>query len=151
MRYFEGAGRGMQVSLERKWLHPDWDWYVGVDPGNVSESDCHTLLSPGNLDWKIGSSAQVELLYRERRPGLQLVTLKQAPRALPAGRSWIYYEVTRSGAAWTSVQSEGTLAVRFKESLINNLDSLQRERKLVVSARGRQAILQFALFAVPKF
>lgn len=150
MRYFEGAGRGMQVALERKWLHNDWDWYVGVDPGNLSEADCHTLLSPGNLDWKMGSSAQVELLYRERRPGLQLVPLRQAPRALPAGRGWIYYEVTRSGPAWTGVQTDTTLAMRFKESLIHNLDALQGERKLVVAARNRQAILQFALFAVPK-
>jgi type VI secretion system protein ImpJ len=150
MRYFEGAGRGMQVALERKWLNPDWDWYVGVDPGNISEADCHTLLSPGNLDWKIGSSAQVEILYRERRPGLQLVPLRQAPRALPAGRSWIYYEVTRGGPAWTSVQTDNTLAMRFKETLISNLESLQGQRKVVVSSRGRQSILQFALFAVPK-
>ena len=53
MRYFEGAGRAMQVMLERKWLNPDWDWYIGVDPGNLSEADCQNWLA-GRLDWKIG-------------------------------------------------------------------------------------------------
>ena len=61
----------------------------------------------------------------------------------------MYYEVTRGSAAWKDVQVTQTLAMRFKEELISNLDTLKGQRKLVVSARGKQAVLEFALFAVP--
>jgi type VI secretion system protein ImpJ len=148
-RYFEGAGKGMQVTLESKWLNPDWNWYVGVQPGNITEKDCRVLLSAGQLDWKMGSSAQVDLIFKHGAQGVQLAPLAQAPRALPSGGGWIYYEVTRGNAAWQDVQATQTLAVRFKEALISNLDSLQGERGLVVSAGSKRAVLQLALFAVP--
>jgi predicted component of type VI protein secretion system len=97
----------------------------------------------------MGSSAQVDLIFKHGAQGVQLAPLAQAPRALPSGGGWIYYEVTRGNAAWQDVQVTQTLAVRFKEALISNLDSLQGERKLVVSAGGKRAVLQLALFAVP--
>jgi len=148
-RFFVGAGSGMQVTLEPKWLHADWEWYVGVHRGNIVEAECRELLSPGYLDWKMGSSGQVDLLFKNRAPGVQLTPLAQAPRALPAGRDWLYFEVSRESAAFRDVQATQTLAMRFKEELISNLASLQGERKLAVSARGKHAELQFALFAVP--
>jgi type VI secretion system protein ImpJ len=148
-RYFVGAGTGMQVALDSKWLNSDWNWYVGVHPGNMSQRECQELLSVGSLDWKMGSSAQVDWLFKNRAQGLQLVPLTQAPRALPARGGWIYYEVSRENAAWKDVQESQTLAMRFKEELISNLDSLQGERHLSVSAKGKMASLQFALFAVP--
>jgi type VI secretion system protein ImpJ len=148
-RYFVGAGRGMQVTLEPKWLNPDWSWFVGVNRGNISEDECRTLLSAGNLDWKMGSSGQVDLLFKNRAPGVQLILLPQAPRALPSTGGWLYYQVTRGSPAWNDVQLTQTVAMRFKEELISNLDSLQGQRKLVVSARAKQAVLEFALFAVP--
>jgi hypothetical protein len=39
--------------------------------------------------------------------------------------------------------------MRLKDSLIVNRNELQGERKLVVSHRGKQVAVQFALFAVP--
>ena len=148
-RFFIGAGRGMQVTLEPKWLNPGWNWFVGVNRGNATEQDCRELLSAGNLDWKLGSSQQVDILFRNRAPGLQLVPLPQAPRALPSAGGWLYYEVTRGNAAWKDVQATQTLAMRFKEELISNLDTLSGQRDLVVNARGKQVVLQVALFAVP--
>jgi len=148
-RYFIGAGRGMQVSLEPKWFNSDWDWYVGVNRGNLTEKECRELLSVGHLDWKMGSSAMVDILFRNRAPGVQLVPLTSAPRALPSGGGWIYYEVSRDGPAFKNVMETTSLAMRFKEELIRNLDDLQGERNLVVSTGGKPATLQFALFAVP--
>ena len=149
-RFFIGAGMGMQVTLEPKWLGADWDWYVGVNRGSLPTADCHTLLSPGKLDWKMGSAQQVDLLFKNRAPGLQLSPLAHAPRALPAGGGWLYYEVGRQSAAWVDVQAKQTLAMRFKDELINNLDSLEGQRRLEVVTGDRPAILEFALFAVPK-
>lgn len=150
-RYFTGVGMGMQVSLEPKWFNSDWDWYVGINKGDLTLQECRELLSPGQLDWKLGSSRQVEILFRQRAEGLQLIPLDRPVRALPVRPDWIYYEVPRRDApAWRDVQETQTLAMRLKDSLIVNQDRLQGERRLVVSTRGRHAELEFALFAVPK-
>jgi type VI secretion system protein ImpJ len=148
-RYFIGTGRGMQVTLEPKWLNPTWDWYVGVHRGNITEIECRELLNPGQLDWKLGSSRQVDLMFQHGVPGLRLNPLPHAPSALPGGE-WIYYHVSREGAAWQDVQSSQTLAMRLRDELVQNRELLQGSRDLVVNSRGKQATLQFSLFAVPK-
>ena len=71
-RYFVGVGMGMQVTLEPKWFNSDWQWYIGVNKGELSEQECRELLSPGQLDWKFGSSRQVEILFKHRAEGLRL-------------------------------------------------------------------------------
>ena len=149
-RYFEGVGLGMQVSLEQKWFNSDWQWYVGVKKGELTAEECRGLLSPGQLDWKFGSSRQVEALFQNRAEGLELVMVDRPLRALPAGDDWLYYEIARKDTpALRDVRLTQTLAVRLKDSLILNLDRLQGERQLVVSVRGKRVALQFALFAVP--
>jgi type VI secretion system protein ImpJ len=148
-RYFVGEGKGMRVTLESKWFNAEWQWFVGVARGTVSEKDCMALLSPGALDWKLGSARQVDALFEYGAEGLHMTPLAQAPRALPPGRDWIYYEVSRGNAAWKDVLETQTLAMRLKDSLILNRQELQGQRKLVVSVGGKQAALEFALFAVP--
>lgn len=149
-RYFVGVGMGMQVTLEPKWFNSDWQWYIGVNKGELTEQECRELLSQGQLDWKIGSSRQVEILFKHRAQGLQLQPVDRLIRALPARQEWIYYEVDRKDSpAWRDVQETQTLAMRLKDSLIENADRLQGERRLVVNLRGKKAPLQFALFAVP--
>lgn len=148
-RFFVGEGTGMSATIESKWLGADWQWFVGVMRGSLSEQDCLKLLSPGELDWKLGSARQVDALFEYGAEGLHLTPLAQAPRALPPGRDWIYYEVSRENAAWKDVLETETLAMRLKDSLIVNRNELQGKRKLVVSVGGKQAALQFALFAVP--
>jgi type VI secretion system protein ImpJ len=149
-RYFVGVGLGMQVTLEPKWFNSDWQWYIGVNKGDLTPQECRELLSSGQLDWKFGSSRQVEILFKQRAPGLELKPLDRPIRALPSQPDWMYYEVARNeGPAWRDVQSTQTLAMRLRDSLITNLDRLQGERQLVISNRGRSYPLQFALYAVP--
>jgi len=149
-RYFVGVGLGMQVSLEPRWFNSDWKWYIGVSKGDLSEQECRDLLSAGQLDWKLGSSRQVEFLFSHRAEGVELVPADRAVRALPTRRDWVYYEVPRSDSpAWRDVQETQTLAMRLKDNLIVNRDRLQGERTLVVNAMGRTVPLQFALFSVP--
>jgi len=148
-RFFVGEGQGMRVTLESKWFNADWQWFVGVSRGNLTEGECRVLLSPGELDWKLGSARQVDAMFQYGAEGLALKPLQQAPRALPPGRDWVYYEVSRGNAAWKDVLDTQTLAMRLKDTLIVNRDNLQGERKLVVSVGGKQADLRFALFAVP--
>jgi type VI secretion system protein ImpJ len=149
-RYFIGVGLGMQVTLEPKWFNSDWQWYIGVNKGDLTPQECRDLLSPGQLDWKLGSSRQVEILFKQRAPGLELRPLDRHPRALPSQQDWLYYEINRGDTpAWRDVQATQTLAMRLKDSLIVNLDRLQGERQLVISNRGKNIPLQFALYAVP--
>src|SRR4029079_9856551 len=109
-RYFVGVGLGMQVTLESKWLNSDWQWYIGVNKGELTEQECRELLSPGQLDWKFGSSRQVEILFKHRAEGLHLMLVDRAIRALPARRDWVYYEVDRKDSpAWRDVQETQTL------------------------------------------
>ena len=149
-RYFKGVGMGMQVTLEPSWFHSDWQWFIGVRKGDLTVQEVRDLLSPGQLDWKFGSSREVEMLFKQRRPGLELTPVDRAIRALPTRQDWIYYEVVRERAsAWRDVQQTQSLGLRLKDSLILNYDRLQVETQLVVSARGKRVPLQFALFAVP--
>ncbi|MCA9267926.1 MAG: type VI secretion system baseplate subunit TssK, partial [Planctomycetales bacterium] len=125
-RPFVGVGLGMQTSLESAWLHPSWQWFIGVRKGELSERECLDMLAPGALDWKFGSSRQVDLLFRRRAAGLQIVRLDRSVRALPADGEWLYYEVQRDDSpAWRDVQESGTLAMRLQDSMITNQDELQ--------------------------
>ncbi|HWA97560.1 MAG TPA: type VI secretion system baseplate subunit TssK [Pirellulales bacterium] len=149
-RYFLGVGStGMQVTLEPKWFHSNWQWFVGVHRGELTEAECREMLSPGQLDWKLGSSRRVEILFSTRAKGVDLVPTDRPPRALPSTRDWLYFQVSRQSVEFKDVQETNTLAMRLKDSLIVNRDRLSGERNLVVTFRGRQVVLQFALFAVP--
>jgi type VI secretion system protein ImpJ len=150
-RYFEGVGLGMQVALDSKWFNADWDWYIGVRKGDLTDQECRDLLSAGQLDWKLGSARQVEILFRNRAQGLEIRPLQHNVRSLPGDPQWLYYEIPRNDhPAWRDVQETETLAMRLKDSLIFNRDRLQGQRQLIVSAGGKQTPLEFALFAVPK-
>jgi type VI secretion system protein ImpJ len=150
-RYFLGVGLGMQVSLEPTWFHSNWEWCIGVKKGDLSAQECRNLLSPGVLDWKFGSSRQVENIFLRRAEGVQLRPLERPIRALPARQEWIYYEVLQNDSlAWRDVVATQTLAMRLRDSLILNKDKLQGEREIVVAALDRKVRLQFALFAIPQ-
>jgi type VI secretion system protein ImpJ len=147
--YFEGAGRGMQVTLDTRWLSSDWQWFVGVKRSNITAKECETLLTERFLAWKLASARQVERIFQTRAEGLLLAPLERPPRALPP-RDWMYFEVSRGNASWRDVQETGTLAMRFQEHFIGNLDTLTGQKQLVVRiGNGRMATLEFALFAVP--
>ena len=149
-RYFVGVGMGMQVSLEPRWFNSDWQWFIGVNKGDLTHQECRDLLSAGQLDWKLGSARQVEVLFNRRAEGVVLSPVDRPIRALPSSQDWMFYEVPRKdNPAWRDVEETQTLAMRLKDSLIDNLNQLQGERQLTVTVRGRRTPLEFALFAVP--
>lgn len=150
-RFFTGTERGLQVVIDPKWLHTGWDWYVGVNSKNLPDRAVRELLEPGKLDWKMGSSQQVEVIFKHGVPGVGHVELSGAPRALPSHQGWSYYEISREGNAWKDVLATQTLALRFRTELIGNLAELPGQRNLEVMLPDKRAVLQFALFAVPRF
>ena len=91
---------------------------------------------------------QVEGLFQAGRPGLMLLPQDQAPKVLP-GKDWIYFEVGRGGDAWVDVVTTQSLAMRYQDRLVDNRESLEGQKTLVINVQGRKVELQFALFAVP--
>ncbi len=149
-RYFVGTERGMQITLDPKWFQPEWQWYIGVHGENINEQVVRELLRPGTLNWKMGSSQQVDLLFKHNMPDIKSnEPVEKKPRALPSQRGWLYFEVRRDGAAWKDVLATQSLALRFTDRIIGNLERLPGQRKLEVIVNDKRSILEFALFAVP--
>lgn len=149
-RYLVGAGRGMQVALEASWFSPEWDWFIGVDHGQISDSECLHLLASGRIDWKLGSSDQIDFLFQHRAEGVRLVPVKQVPRALPTRGNWLYFSISRDNDAWKQVELTNSLGMRVKEEQIQNLSTLQGQRKIIITVDGRLIGLEFAVFAVKR-
>ncbi len=147
---FYGVENRMQVRLKEKWLGPEWSWYVGINYGSSTEEQCRRLLSPNQLDWKMGSADKVEEIYRLRKAGLVLDFQPTPPRALPVRGRWLFYQVGRSGERWKEVVASHTLAMRFSDTLVRNLAELPGQTKLVVQEKGKpqETTLEFALFAL---
>lgn len=150
-RFFKGVGvNGMQVELDPRWLAEGWNWYIGVNRGNLPEVEVREILKPGptNLDWKFGSASMVSQYFTQFQPGLRLDDVTQAPKKLPMDH-WVYYQVRRDNEAWPHVKREETLAMRVRPLLVMNKDALSGNNNLVVRVKNQNVILQFALFAVP--
>ena len=149
--YFFGVGAAtLTASLDQKWLHSDWQCYVGVHRGELTEETCHRLLTgDSHLDWKLGSAEEVDRIFRLGLPGIELQPVEQIPRALPARSGWLYYRVVAKTAAWESVQVTQTMGIRLRDTLITNPEQLPGQRKVEVAFDNRTATLEFAVFAVP--
>ncbi len=145
---FFGAENRMQVRLKEKWLGPHWEWYVGVNYGNSTKEECKRLLSPGQLDWKMGSAEHVEEIFKNRAEGVVLRVTDTPPRALPVRGPWVFYQVARIGQPWKNVESSKTLAMRFSTMLIKNLGELSGQKELVVKKSGKHSRGDFGVRVV---
>ncbi|MCY2992019.1 MAG: type VI secretion system baseplate subunit TssK [Planctomycetota bacterium] len=149
-RPFEGVFNGIQVGIKPDWLFPGGVWYVGVTHKNMSSQECNDFFAPNQLHWKMGSAGQVEVLFRSALPGLALKPMPQPPSPLPLRSDATYYEVSREPTAvWADVVASQTLALRFRDALIVNRESLRGKRVLILNCGGKNAQLEFSLFAVP--
>jgi type VI secretion system protein ImpJ len=150
-RPFVGRSNGMQVGLEPSWLGPGYKWYVGVKYESLTADECRGLLAPNFLFWKLASLSKVDEVFRKGLPGMVLVPQNSPPKELPS-KDWIYFEVSRSGDAWQNVVAEQTLAMRYKDALVDNRNSLEGQRTMVINVPPPKNIkvpLQFGLWAVP--
>lgn len=105
------------------------------------------ILSPGHLDWKLGSTRQIELLYSKRARGVELSPLQDIPRLLPSQSDWSYFQLADRGPAWHDVLESGTIAMRLREEMIDNRSDLTGNQTLKVRVDGEVISLQFAIFA----
>jgi len=148
-RDFTGDGTNrMQVKIERDWFNSNWEWYIGVSRDTLTEAECKKLLLT-DLVWKLGSADSVDELFVKNMAGLELFA-QDKPQELPVYKNWTFFNVKRQGVVWKQVVSSGTLAMRFKETLVLNRNELQGKKALEVFVNQRRASLRFTLFAISK-
>ncbi len=145
-RSFIGAGLRMQVALEPGWLEPGSQIFIGVQSSLPSER-CIELLTSG-LDMKIGSSENVDEIFRFGRAGLHFNLVGRPPRALPSLPGLVYFKVDRQQEAeqWAIVQRSLALAIRLNENLI--VSDIQGQRTLTIKVDGQAASMQFTLYVL---
>ncbi len=147
---FLGAEQRMEVSINPKWFSDQWEWYVGVNYGSATRRECIETLSPGRLDWKIGSREKVDDIFRLKMQGVEMHLVSHPPRALPTSGPWVFFQVDKSGQEWNNVVANQSLAVRFSRQCIKNLSELEGQPSLLLQAPGQAHPIKlgFALFAV---
>ncbi|PHR86059.1 MAG: type VI secretion system baseplate subunit TssK [Blastopirellula sp.] len=146
-RYFLGAGKGMQVSLDPKWFDPSWEWYIGFEGINVSKDETYRLITSG-FNWVFGSADQVETLFSSKIQGVRLRPVTTPPRVFPTGGNWVYFQAQREGPAWERVQMTQTMGWRFQEEYIHDIQELREKRRLVLSINNQLIAMHVAVFAL---
>ena len=101
----------------------------------------------GDLNMKVGSSRQVDLIFARAQAGVKPESDPSAPRSLP-GRNWTYFKVDRRAAAWKDVEDTLSLGIRFNVNQIDGGIDGVHEIKLKMND-GRVIKFVFALFALP--
>jgi type VI secretion system protein ImpJ len=143
---FRGEGLQLKVDLQRDWLDPFVQMFIGVR-SPLEPDQCVELLAPGGIDMKVGSSDRIEKIYALGDLGLKLVHVpaSKLPQALPREQGLTYFQINREQqqTEWQSVQQSKTLAIRFNETkIVGNID-----RQEVVNLRlATDMRFRFSLF-----
>jgi type VI secretion system protein ImpJ len=139
--------RGLRATVPSDWLQSDRRCLLGIQRGSLTSGEIDQLISPGHLDWKLGSADQVEALFTQRMRGVELTAARDIPKFLPSPAEWSYFEFQQRGSAWSEVVRSGTLAMRFRQSLLDAQQSWNGARTIRLKFQGRFVPLQFALFS----
>jgi predicted component of type VI protein secretion system len=146
---FVGNEHGMHVTVDRNLFASHRRWFLGIHKGSMDAETVHRAMSPGNLDWKMGSQDQVERLFTQRSLGVEIKRCSGSPAMLPKGDEWLYYEVIdMERSPWKDVESTGTLSIRFGDTILLHRDRLPGQRSIQVQFGSHTLHLQFALFGV---
>jgi type VI secretion system protein ImpJ len=142
-RYFERAGERLLVGLEPAWLDKTKALFLGVET-ELGDEECEQLLR--SVDMKLGSSQQVEQIFKRGLRGLRLVPIVRPPKALPAGGGTVYYQIERDQVFWREVAETYSMAIQMKLTHA----TFQSDRILSVTLPRSNAMtnLQFALFVI---
>ncbi len=142
-----GYAHGMQVQLDPQRIAECPRWFLGINKGPLDAARIQQLMAPGNLDWKLGCTTQVERLFAGRAEGIKLQAAANAPKAFPQNDEWVYFEVdTKDSPAWDAVLQSGALAWRVADSSILNREQLQDAPEIIVRDGRTPVKLRVSLF-----
>jgi type VI secretion system protein ImpJ len=145
-RPFVGAGLQMQVRIDREWLTADWTYYIGVQ-SKLKFHEIERLLMQ-RLDMKVGSSEEVDTIYKFARAGARLVPIPDPPRDFPLNE-WTYWRVDRASDAWKAVERTLNLGIRFNERQVQGKVDGEQQIQIQNPETGQVVSLSFALYAMP--
>jgi type VI secretion system protein ImpJ len=147
----------MQVALERSWLEPAWQMFVGVQSTLKAEEIVRLLTKSGQLDMKIGSADRVDFIFEKGLQGLEFKPADRVPRDLPGTAGLTFFQINRDSRKeeWLNIQKSLTLAIRFNQNRVVSPTpgSLQGQTVLTlrpVTGTSATTTLQFYLFLVPQ-
>ncbi|HAD60876.1 MAG TPA: type VI secretion system baseplate subunit TssK, partial [Planctomycetaceae bacterium] len=143
---FSSEGYQMTVRLEPEWLEPTWAFYIGVESELTTSRVGDLLTSERELGIKVGSTEQVDEIYRKGRRGVRIITVGESPRAFPR-RNWHYFRVDRDGA-WKDVERSLNFGLRFNDRRIEQQIQGENRINLIDRDSGNPVTLAFSLFAI---
>ncbi len=145
---FVGTDHGMQGSVDSAMFIKNRRWFIGIDRGTAS-IDAIQELFKGNLDWKLGSGAQIEKLFKSRDVGLQLKLSANVPKCLPQANVAVLRSCqlrTRRLGAMCEPRVAWRCALMIR--MIHQRDKLPGSKSLELKVGGNAYTLQVALFGV---
>lgn len=146
-RKFVGAGLQMQVRLDREWLEPGWQFYIGVN-SNLKSSEVEDLLSERKLDFRVGSADEVDTIYRFAKTGVVISRVSDPPRDFPH-RAWTYWQIDRRSEPWQEVERTLNLGIRFNDRQVDGEIDGKHRIEVHGQDHGELIGLGFSLFALP--
>ena len=146
-RPFIGTGMRMQVEMERAWLEPSAQMFIGVQT-NLTADECVRLMRPGALDMKVGSSERVEQIYQMGDFGVQFAHSQSPPQALPRTEGLSYFQIARDAEQyeWQFIERSLTLAIRLNELVVTG--NIDRQQVLALRINDMETTIAFTLYVL---
>ncbi len=147
-KWFIGAGRVIQVSLDPKWFTAEWQLFIGVHYQSMTKEKFIKIFSDEAPDWKFGSVDQVEEIFRQKKRGVRPTPVRQVPSELSGRGNWLFFAVQEDNEYWQHVKISNSLAIRIRDDQIYNLADLEGNRQIILQLAGQLVNLELAIFAV---
>jgi type VI secretion system protein ImpJ len=149
-----GIRSGMHVELPRQVLLPEWKWFFGIKPINVTRSDFIAgIVKQRNLlwDYKLSSSGEIESVWAQRAKGIFIRPPidGETPAVLkPLRDKWVIFAV-EDDLDWEKVRSESNWVVlRVSEKQIEKPELLEGSRQLYLYVNDKRFTVEVSFFAV---
>lgn len=114
---FENRGEWFEVQLDAQWLHPRFEFFIGVR-SELHPEKLEQLFSSRWLDWKLGSSRTINQIYTNAEAGLSLRRVVGVHDTLPALKDQTFFVVKKVGVYWEHVSESRTLALKVNDRYI---------------------------------
>lgn len=146
---FLGTEYGMQAEIDRSLILSAKRWFIGIHQKDITPDALHRIMASGNLDWKLGSTSDVERIFTMRAPGVEIRRTQEPHASLPRSADWTYYEITtKDSHPWRDVMVEGSLAMRFRDSMLSQRENRIGAKEIQIVVGHQTVSMQFALFGV---
>jgi type VI secretion system protein ImpJ len=119
---FESRGEWLEVQLDKQWLQPQFEFFIGVR-SDLEAERLEQLFSSRWLDWKLGSSRTIKQIYTNAEAGLSIKRVVGVHETLPVLKDLTFFAVRKGGPYWDQVSESRTLALKVNDRYITDQQS----------------------------